>query len=464
MANEPLTTNHAPRPRVRRWLAAALVLGGLAAGWYWWWREREPPPVPPEVPAVIQDAEVIEGIDRAREEVLREPSSARSWGRLGMVFHANGCPEEAQACYEQARRADPQDYHWPYYLGVLQMTNESAAAIDSLRQAVELAGDEGLEIRLTLADVLLENNHPGEAEACYREVLHRQSNNQSAQLGLGKAALARQDDVGSMPFLEAAATAPETRKTACSLLAMVQLRRGKPEAAARAQAQARLLPPDEARAQPLLLQVKSHATGKSNRLAYIDQLHQQGNYQEALRLAQDLSTQYPDDPWVSWAVTREQFFTKDLAGARRGLVEATRKWPDMVRAHFYLGQLLLTEAQRQATKGTGGRSAQGTFRAAAECFERVTKLKADYAEAFYALGLCRQGAGDRGRAEQALRTALGQEPSYVDAHTALADLLLTQGATAEALVHIRYALALSLSPDPRPLRLLARVVGRGLLG
>jgi tetratricopeptide (TPR) repeat protein len=439
-------------------LAAILVAG--AGGWSaWQWYHR---PVPPEIPDNISDPVVTETLQGARQQVLDKPRSARAWGRLGMVLHAHELVPEALECYRQAEQLDAADCRWPYYQGVLLKREQPAEAVPAFRRALPIAGKDWMEIQLALADLLLEMDRLAEAEAAYQEVLERQPANLTAHLGLGKAAQARGNWKESLPHLLRAVDGPETKKMAYRLLASVYMRLHQEDLAARAEVRANRLPMDMPREEPLRQQVRDLANGRQARLSESDRYFQRGEAQKSLEVAQELALKYPDDRWVAQAVIRGLAATRDREGARRAIEAALQKWPEAVQIYFFKGQLLYGEADEQAATAGSQAAAIENYRAAGECFEKMTQLRPDDAQAHYNLGLCCKRTHDLAKAEAALRTALRLRPDYAEAHAALAELLMRWGDDGEALVHVRYAIAFWVSEAPGPYVLLSQLLGRSL--
>ena len=70
-----------------------------------------------------------------------DPSQlAAAYGDLGMLYHAYGLGEPAEACYRNAARSAPTDPRWPHALGVLlQDAGRLDEASAAYRRSVELA-------------------------------------------------------------------------------------------------------------------------------------------------------------------------------------------------------------------------------------------------------------------------------------------------------------------------------------
>ncbi len=94
-----------------------------------WWRNEGlgdpvevrpgPSPLPPSVATAVQ--------------------SAATPGQRGMLLHANAAGPSADADYAAAELADPQNAHWPYYRGLLDLeVGDAAAALDHFTRAATL--------------------------------------------------------------------------------------------------------------------------------------------------------------------------------------------------------------------------------------------------------------------------------------------------------------------------------------
>ena len=128
-------------PKRGRWLwimmsaAVAVLLVGAAAAWWWFW---PPPPPAPPMPADIQEQEVRDVIQAARQNVLQKPRSADAWGLLGMTLLTNLFTDDADFCFAEAARLDPRDARWPYARGLIALKRDPDHALDYLRLAADL--------------------------------------------------------------------------------------------------------------------------------------------------------------------------------------------------------------------------------------------------------------------------------------------------------------------------------------
>ena len=64
------------------------------------------------------ETRVQEAVREARNAVASNPSSARSWGKLGAVLDAHGYFEEAARCYREALELSLDSFVWNYHLAV----------------------------------------------------------------------------------------------------------------------------------------------------------------------------------------------------------------------------------------------------------------------------------------------------------------------------------------------------------
>jgi tetratricopeptide (TPR) repeat protein len=445
----------------RRWWRLACALFGLmllTAGWLTW-RWCFAAPLPPEVPGEIVDPAVVEAIDEARRHVISDPRSSSTWGKLGMIFNAYRCYSQASVCFSEAEKLDPLDRRWPYFQGLDVTRRDPARGIVFLKRAAELSGDEHYEPHLRLGEVLLDLGRETEAEQCFRRVLKIEPGCLFANLDLGRLAAQRGDFQGSIPDLEKAAGGPQTGRAATRLLATVYMRLGRTADARRAREEWKRMPEDRPWHDPLLGITMALAAGKQTLLKRADDLDREGNYRDALQIAEDLLIKYPEDAWIYNTVIRELFALQEWDRAKQMIQRAIAAAPAMIAPHEFLGKILFREAAQQETS-EGGPAAREKFLAAAECFRRIIDRKSDDANAHFALGQCYRRAGDDERARPAFEEALRCRPDDANVHTGLAELLIDHGRDYEALEHLQYAIKLGLTKDPKPGHLMAALLAR----
>jgi tetratricopeptide (TPR) repeat protein len=417
-----------------------LALGGVAlallaaAGLVWaaFFRPARPP-APPEVDLTGADPVVAAVVEGARAEVARSPRSPDAWGRLGMVLLAHSFNAEAAPCLAEAERLAPGDRRWPYYRALALTFADTDSAIEALRRAVALSGDEAAP-RLRLAELRLGQGEHEEAEGLYREVLAQEANNPWARLGLGRSACGRGAWADALPHLRAAAASPATEKAAQAALAEAHQHLRQPKAAARAARRAAELsegapPPD-----PLTDALEQLQVGRQARLARASRLMKQGRAAEAVALLERVVEDDPESASAWLGLGRALIQARRYPQAERALRRAVRLGPGLAEGAFYLGVALFEQ----------GRAAE-----AAEHFLRATELRPDHGVAWYNLGHCRKALGDRTGAVSAFREAVRYKPHFAEAHLELGRALAANGKGAEAKEHLRQAAELGAAAKKR---------------
>jgi tetratricopeptide (TPR) repeat protein len=447
------------RLRIVSLLASFAGLLGLAAsGWFWYTT-----PQPPELPLDAMEPLVAKAVRAARQRVLEEPRSGDAWGELGMVLDANGFAPEAKTCYAQAEKLDPTDRRWPYLLGGLQFREDRVEGLRHLRRAVELSEAGDFEVRLRLAQALIDLNQKEEAEKYLRELVAEHPDLLPAHLDLGLLAAARRDFQGSLVFLTRATKGRETRKKAWGALATVYTALGRPEEADRARHQEKQLPEDMLWRDPLRMQVMALGVSWSRRLHRAWELADNAaKSAEALAVLREMVQECPDDIALYIYQVRPLLSLNEYEEAKEVLGEALKIKGDSVDANFYMGLVLAMEAQAKSQRTGNPEHAVPGFKAADPFFRTVIRQQPDHARAHVLLGDSFRYQHQLTEAMEEYRTAIRCNPEFSDAHANLAQLLLDQGQDAEALLHINYA----LEPSPNhkeSLALLAVVLTRSTL-
>lgn len=316
-----------------------------------------------------------------------------AWGALGQWFDVYGYADSAERCYTNARRLDPEEARWPYYLGSLaENTGDLDAAEGYFEAAAELAPDV-VAPRVRLGDLALRHQDPDRAEIFYREVLAVHPNDPGALLGSGRLALLRGDAAAALEPLETlVALQPEAVQVHYSLgLAWRQL--GDEEGAAEHFRQV----PEENLDQVFLVF---------------------------------------DDPWE-----RElQLLDRGARNFTRRGVRAFRRGQHE-RAAVLLGRAVAADpdgAEKRINYALALREA-GRFAAAAAQLEVALRQSADdprmAARAHLQLGRLLAAGGRPAAAIPHLEATLAIDPQSVPAHVALGRLYHNQGRLEAALAH-----------------------------
>jgi tetratricopeptide (TPR) repeat protein len=405
----------------------------LLAAW-WLWR-RESAPEPPAVELTGVDPAVAAAVEEARAAVRRSPGSAAAWGRLGMVLTAHDFNEEAQPCFAEAERRDPQEPRWPYHQGLwLALTDPEAAAV-KLRRAAELGGENFVAAALRLAELLQAQGLGDEAEGWLVQVLRRAPDDARARLGLGRLACRRGELAPAREHLTAAAADPLTRKAAHTLLAEVYRRGGDGRAADEELTRAEALPDNPPRPDPYVEEVARLKVGEAATFRRANRMVERGQSREALGLLRRAVHDYPASSrcWVllAWAANEQKDYPEGEAAARAALCLE----PDLPAAHLCLGIALV---------------GRGRAKEAAACFRRALEFKPNYTEAHYNLALCLRWQGERAAAVESLRTAVRCRPESVRSHARLGEWLAEDGRYEEAAEALEQAAR--LDPDDGAVR------------
>ena len=126
-----------------------------------------PTPVPP--PSIPSDADkidfaIVETINAARASLLTNLKSGEAWGELGMRFMAHEFVDRAAICFEQAAVYSNRDARWPYLHARCVDQIDAQKGIELLRQSVALCGNQPSGPRLTLVELLLQQQQLDEAQ------------------------------------------------------------------------------------------------------------------------------------------------------------------------------------------------------------------------------------------------------------------------------------------------------------
>jgi Flp pilus assembly protein TadD len=435
----------------------ALVVG---AGWYGWrWYTA---PVPPAVSLDNVEPAVVKAVQAARQQVVEQPRSAEAWGELGMTLEANGFYPQARVCYAQAEELDPQDRRWPYFLGILEIHSQPVEGLRHLRRAVELSDPEEIEPRLRLAEALVDLNQQKEAESLLRQLLAERPELHTVHLRLGLLAYQRGDLRGSLPFLLRASRGRTTQKRACRVLTQVFTRLGRTEEAAQARYGETLAADNVTWADALRRPIEDKGVGFTNRLNRAIAMQEQGRLQESLPLLRDLRRENPNDYHSCLHLGLVLIKLDEFDEAEIALRQALTLRPEMVKANFNLGIVLVGLADKKAKDSGKPELLVEGYRAAGPYFQEVIRLKPDHARAHFLLGEWHNREHREVEARKAYQIALKCQCDFPQALARLAGLLLGRGRDADALVHLHHALILS-PEDWEGLRLLARVICRSTL-
>src|SRR5438270_13388914 len=97
-----------------------------------------------------------------------------------MTLEAQLFEPEADRCFAEAARLDPDDPRWPYFRGLYALKYDPDHAVPFLRRADQAARSKpgyAAPVRLRLAEALLERGERDEAERLVDDVHRREPGN-----------------------------------------------------------------------------------------------------------------------------------------------------------------------------------------------------------------------------------------------------------------------------------------------
>ena len=416
----------------RHWRVGLLMLVfvvlGVASVASWFSFKQSPKKTePPTIDLTGADPEVAKAIEAAREEVRRAPRSDLAWGKYGEVLAAHSYDDQAALCFAEAARLGPNEARWPYFRGLTLLFSDSNEALAQFQQAVRLRSD-APAMRLRLAEELVAQGRLDEAEEHLRPLLDNVTLGPRARLGLARVGYQRGDLDLARGYLGQCDAHPLTRKAAANLLAEIDQRANKPEAAVQDRAHAAQLPADEDWRDPFLEEINRAKVGKNARLDYGLQLVRLHRSNEADALFRELVSQYPD--WDQAWLTYGRFLldTRAYPAAEHAFRKAVKLTPDSVAGHFFLG-VVLFERKPYAEATTE--------------FRAVLRVKPDHALAHYNLGHCLKLQNDPAGALEAFRATVRHNPGLAGGHINLGKLLADKGEKAAAIDELRIGLELN---------------------
>jgi len=428
--------------------AKVLPLIAIIAGLAFWLVHRSfAEPVPPFVSVPPDEPAFAALVEKFRGQVLRQPRSARAWGRLGQALLANDLMgPEAQFCFAQAERLDPPNPRWPYYQAeILLSRGEREAVLPYLQRTVQccaVAEPDNSVPQLLLAETLLALGQHDEAEEHFRRVLARNTDEVRAHYGLALAASARQDWQTSRTHLLHCLGNPFAQQKACVQLAFVSQCLGDSAQAEQYRRQAGRLPPDQEWSDPFVMEYLTWAVTKRDRYRFAEALEAAGHLQEAAAVVRPMLKEFPDDYRAPWLLGKILGQLGQSTEAEQALRSALRLAPEKVQVHYYLGLVLFTQAMEAAQNGERA-YAENLYQEAVQCARQALARKRDYGLAYMVLGLSLKALGRRADALAALEQAVRCNPEHAELHFHLGDLLAEEGRSREAREQLRQAVEMA---------------------
>jgi tetratricopeptide (TPR) repeat protein len=358
-----------------------------------------------------QRGNITIAIDLISNAIIAKPFEHSYHYNLGVVFQAQGRPDEATICYRQALSIKP-DYADAYYnLGnVFKVQGRLDDAVVCYRQVLSIKPDYA-EAYSNLGNALQAQNRLNDAIACYRQALSIKPDYAEVHSNLGNALKAqnRLDDA-IVCYQQALSIKPGYAEAHSNLGNALKAQNRLDDAIACYQ-QALSIKPDYAEA----LSNLGNALKAQNRLDDAITC-----YQQALSIKPDYAEVHSN----LGVVLKEQGQLEKAAVCFR---RALSIQSDYAEAHSNLGVAL---------------QAQGLLDEAVASFRQAILIKPDYAEAFYNLGNAFYVQDKLEDTIACYLQAISNKPDYAEAYSNLGNALHAQGQLDEAIACYRQALVI----------------------
>jgi tetratricopeptide (TPR) repeat protein len=348
-------------------------------------------------------------IAEARAGVEKSPRSWEAWAKLAMFLDAHLFFDEAVTCYAAAEALDSTNACWPYLQGTIYKNGPNPEkALPCFQRAADHAASQPMPA-LQLGDLLLALGRVEDAAREYQRVLVNDPKGlyePYARFGLAQVAIARQEYLQSLSYLQAATDDPHVRKRACALRATVHERLGNHQDADKERRRFAELPEDVPWPD-VFHQVNRMRVGLRGRIDHANYLVRQNNPAQAVKLMEETVQKYPqsDQAWLAFGVAMEN--VKNPAGAEKAMEKAIQLAPGRADHRFYLGELL---------------QSQQRFKEAAAAFRKASELRPVDANTYLRLGECLLSQGDKTGAVEAFHKALLYNPDLKEARQHLEKL------------------------------------------
>ena len=404
---------------------AAGILGGL-------WLSTRHPHVPIIDPPIIDVTQcspaVVQAISRAHTEIQRSPHSADAWGYLAMFLVAHQFEADAIPCFEQAARLDPENYRWPYLLGVTLLVSDREAAVAQFRRAVQVRDDVGVA-QNRLGELLLDLGRYDEARVHLWLAQRLLPNEVRPCLGLARLANARGDTSDALEWASRAARLAPQERAVHELLALIHQQSMNRELAIREMEIAEsLLNRPLTWNDPVAAEVVRLRQDAQWCVDQAESMLARQQVVEAVRLLESTLRRGSQNPRVECALARALIHVGRVADAADILDQAGQTHGQIAEIHFQRGVIYFLQDHHND---------------ALQAFERAIEIKPDYTLAHFNLGHTLERLGNSEAALSAFRAAVHYQPTHQGAHTNVGRILLRKNQPEDALRHLRVSLRLA---------------------
>ena len=373
---------------------------------------------------VIDLRQAVEGL------VADETASTRvvgtAVGQLGSLYLLYDFIEPAEDCLVTARRLDPENFFWPYFLGALYtLVGQPDRAEEALIGALEVKpGD--LPTLIRLGNIYLELGDVDAAESSFQAALEVDPEGSAARFGIGRVAFDRGEYEAAISHLEAAMPGQPEGSVGHYFLGMALRHQGDLEGA-REHLRLNKHEPVAFRDEP----IDRLQTANVSRETFFNlgvEAMRRGEPERALEAFEKTLETEPNDAVSHYNVGMVLLELGKREEAEEHVRRATELDPDYRNAHFNLAVLL---------------SQRGEHQEAARHFQRAAEIDPDdpRAQVRWAEALAR--LGEEERAIQMLERVLEIDPALVLARLSLATLQADVGQLDAAEENLRKILALA---------------------
>ena len=357
-------------------------------------------------------------------QIRQEPRSADAWGQLGMFMFAHHFEREANICLGEAARLDPQQFRWPYLLGLSLSVSDPDVAILYWNRVTELQPSLAI-VHLRMGELYLHLRQTENARRSIQLGLLREPEQTRGLLAMAHLQLDDNEPEASLQWLGRIPSEKSNIRSVYELRSQIQQRLGNHAAALQDLSVAEQLPDvplvwrDPIAAEVLAMRHEARAI-----LERAEMLIDQQQIPQAISLLQEALTFDQRDPQVHSALARAYLQISRLPQAESILAVARQQHPHSVEVWFQSGVVAFASER---------------FNAAAAYFRSALECKPTHALAHYNLGHTFLKLGDHSSALESFGQAVLHRPSFVDAHINLARLLLQAGERQRAIEHVRIA-------------------------
>lgn len=372
----------------------------------------------PSPPVVAADhlPQLKTSLELAIRAVNKQPTSAITWGRYGMLLRAHDFEQEANLCFKVAMRLDPRSFRWPYFLGVSIAMVDPERALEAFRLASELAPTETLP-RFREAEMLMDFHRLSEARTILDSLPEdadptRRRFDEVRWIWLTNSEsdwMKKSADAGFINWLEPLKSGPN-RAMCLELLAQVFQRIGNTPEALRLSQLARESPTHDVgwddRLVREILELRQDSRWQGQ-LAESDIQH--GRLDQGLQKLNELMELYPHDP--EWPILLMRY-----------LLQSKRLKQAQAVANTALPLHLRSAELRMETGNL--KFLMKELEEARRFYEQALTLKPDYSQVHFNLGQVYLRTGHLPQAKQCFRDALQSQGDLIPALLGLAELLV----------------------------------------